>query len=181
MTNLSDQVQPHADGASRGEKAYLFDIPLSQVTSRAIRGFDAYWRARAHGRRLPARPDINPAEIKSLLPDIVLLNVEWEPFRCSIRLRGTRAEKFRPKGIKKYLDEATTFTPGRKEDYMAEMRFVSTGQRPAFARDWMIDKNGRVRDIWAGIWPLSEDGVRTNMLVVIEDFAGLVAEDFDLR
>jgi hypothetical protein len=129
---------------------------------------------------LPARSDIDPAEIKSLLPDIVLLNVEWNPFRCSVRLRGTRAEQFRPKGTSKYLDEGTTFAPGRKEDYIAEMKFVATEQRPAFARDWMIGKNGALRDIWAGIWPLSEDGVRTNMLVVIEDFAGLVAEDFDL-
>jgi hypothetical protein len=178
MQNSTDQAQPRIDAVPPGE--YVFDVPLPQVTSKAIRGFDAYWRAKAQDRRLPARSDIDPAEIKDLLADIVLLNVEWNPFRCSVRLRGTRAERFRPKGIKKYLDEATTFTPGRKEDYMAEMQFVSTEQRPAFARDWMIDKNSRVRAIWAGIWPLSEDGQRTNMLVVIEDFAGLVADDFDL-
>lgn len=182
MENFFDQVYPLTGGAAEGEKVYLFDVPLAEVTSRAIRGFDAYWRAKAHGRRLPARSNIDPAEITSLLPDIVLLNVEWEPFRCRIRLRGTRAERFRPKGMNKdkYLDEATTFAPGRKEDYVAEMQFVSTEQRPAFARDWMIDRHGQIRDIWAGIWPLSEDGLRTNMLVVIEDFAGLVAEDFDL-
>lgn len=180
MANFFDPGQPLVDEALRGEQVYVFDVPLTQVTSRAIRGFDVYWRSKTHGRRLPARSDIDPAEIKSLLPDIVLLNVEWTPFRCSVRLRGTRAERFRPKGMKKYLDEATTFTPGRKEDYMAEMQFVSTEQRPAFARDWMIDRNGQVRAIWAGIWPLSEDGQRTNMLVVIEDFAGLVADDFDL-
>lgn len=180
MANFHDQGKPLVDGTFRGEDAYVFDVPLTQVTSRAIRGFDVYWRSKTHGRRLPARSDIDPAEIKSLLPDIVLLNVEWNPFRCSVRLRGTRAERFRPKGIEKYLDEATTFTPGRKEDYMAEMEFVSTEQRPAFARDWMVDRNSLVRAIWAGVWPLSEDGHRTNMLVVIEDFAGLVAEDFDL-
>lgn len=160
---------------------YLFDIPLAQVTSRAIRGFDAYWRDKARGRRLPARADIDPAEIKPLLPDIVLLNVEWEPFRCSVRLRGTRAEQFRPKGKSKYLDEVDTFTPGRREDYLAEMRFIATEQRPAFARDWMLTRQGQRRDIWAGIWPLSSDGTRVDMLVVIEDFAGLVASDFDLK
>jgi len=182
MANFFDQGHPHVDGAFRGEAAYVFDVPLTQVTSRAIRGFDTYWRSKQHGRRLPARSDVDPAEIKSLLPDIVLLNVEWDPFRCSIRLRGTRAEQFRLKSMKKgkYLDEATTFAPGRKEDYVAEMQFVSAEQRPAFARDWMIDKSGGVRAIWAGVWPLSEDGQRTNMLVVIEDFAGLVADDFDL-
>jgi len=132
------------------EQDYVFDVPLAQVTSSAIRGFDTYWRDKAGGKRLPARADIDPVEIKPLLPDIVLLNVEWEPFRCSVRLRGTRAEQFRPKGISKYLDEATTFTPGRKEDYLAEMKFVCTEQCPAFARDWMITKYGAVRHIWAG-------------------------------
>jgi hypothetical protein len=60
------------------------------------------------------------------------------------------------------------------------MKFVSTEQRPAFARDWMINKHGTLRDIWAGIWPLSADGVRVDMIVVMEDFAGLVLSDFDL-
>ena len=179
MPNSTDQAQPRIDAVPPGE--YVFDVPLPQVTSKAIHGFDAYWRAKARDRRLPARSDIDPAEIKQLLPDIVLLDVEWEPFRCRVRLRGTRAEQFRPKGATKYLDEGTTFAPGRKEDYIAEMKFVATGQRPAFARDWMITRQGGQRDIWAGIWPLSADGQRTDMLVVIEDFAGLLADDFELK
>lgn len=180
MTGPRNQDQSSARGAVGREQDYVFDVPLAQVTSSAIRGFDAHWRDKARGKRLPARADIDPVEIKPLLSDIVLLNVEWEPFRCSVRLRGTRAEQFRPKGNSKYLDEITTFTPGRKEDYLAEMKFVCTEQRPAFARDWMVTKYGAMRDIWAGIWPLSADGARVDMLVVIEDFAGLVLSDFDL-
>lgn len=165
----------------RSELAYHFDIPLPDVSSRAITGFDAYWRRKMKGGFLPARTDIDPAEIKSLLPDIVLLNVEWEPFRCSVRLRGTRAEQFRPKGTTKYLHEGTTFDPGRREDYVTEMKFVATSRRPAFARDWMTTKFGGVRDIFAGLWPLAADGEHVDMLVVIEDFAGLDAADFDLK
>ncbi len=170
-----------AMGAQSGPRAYRFDIPLSAVASPAIRGFDAYWRSKMKHGRLPARADIDPAEIKPLLPDIVLLNVEWEPFRCRVRLRGTRSEQFRPSDKVKYLDKATTFDPGRREDYLAEMKFVATNQRPAFARDWMMTRSGTVRDLFAGIWPLSADGIRVDMLVVIEDFAGLSVEDFDLR
>ncbi|MGH6893825.1 MAG: PAS domain-containing protein [Dongiaceae bacterium] len=165
----------------RGPLAYHFNIPLSEVASRAITGFDAYWHGKMKNGRLPARADIDPAEIKPLLPDIVLLNVEWEPFRCHVRLRGTRAEQFRPKGATKYLDEGTTFDPGRREDYVAEMKFVATNRRPAFARDWMTSRFGSVRDIFAGIWPLASDGEHVDMLVVIEDFAGLDVADFDLR
>lgn len=180
MTNMPGQDAAKGRGGTAAEKQYAFDVPLARVTSDAIHRFDAYWRGKMGGRPLPARADIDPSEIKSLLPDMVLLNVEWEPLRFSVRLRGTRAEQFRPKGTTKYLDEGTTFAPGRKEDYIAEMTFVTTQRRPAFARDWMINRQGSLRDIWAGIWPLSADGRRVNMLVVIEDFAGLIASDFDL-
>jgi hypothetical protein len=165
-----------------GQPTYRFDIPLSEVESAPIRGFDAYWHGKVKNGRLPAREDIDPAEIVPLLPDIVLLNVEWEPFRCRMRLRGTRAEQFRPiQATTKYLDEGTTFDPGRREDYLAEMKFVATGRRPAFAQDWMTTRFGAVRDIFAGIWPLAADGTNVDMLVVIEDFAGLSVEDFDLK
>ncbi|HEV8390368.1 MAG TPA: PAS domain-containing protein [Dongiaceae bacterium] len=167
--------------ASSGQLAYRFDIPLAEVQSAPIKGFDAYWRGKTKDGRLPARDDIDPAEIVPLLPDIVLLNVEWDPFRCRVRLRGTRAEQFRPKDTTKYIDEGTIFDPGRREDYIAEMKFVATGRRPAFAQDWMTTRFGAVRDIFAGIWPLASDGVTVDMLVVIEDFAGLSADDFDLR
>jgi hypothetical protein len=167
--------------APSDQPAYRFDIPLSEVKSAPIRGFDTYWRSKIKDARLPARVDVDPAEIVPLLPDIVLLDVEWEPFRCRVRLRGTRAEQFRPKDGAKYLDEGKIFDPGRREDYIAEMKFVATGRRPAFARDWMTTRFGAVREIFAGIWPLATDGTHVDMLVVIEDFAGLSIDDFDLR
>ena len=167
--------------APNGPLAYRFDIPLAEVGSAPIRGFDSYWRGKMKDGRLPARGDVDPAEIKPLLPDIVLLNVEWEPFRCRVRLRGTRAEQFRPRDTTKYIDEGTTFDPGRREDYLAEMKFVATSRRPAFAQDWMTTRFGAVRDIYAGIWPLATDGTHVDMLVVIEDFAGLSVDDFDLK
>jgi len=167
--------------ASSSQLTYRFDIPLSEVESAPIRGFDAYWHGKVKDGRLPARLDVDPAEIVPLLPDIVLLNVEWDPFRCRVRLRGTRAEQFRPRDTTKYIDNSTIFDPGRREDYLAEMKFVATGRRPAFARDWMTTRFGAVRDIFAGIWPLASDGTHVDMLVVIEDFAGLSVDDFDLR
>jgi hypothetical protein len=159
---------------------YEFDIPLEDVTSSCIARFDAYWRSKMRAGRLPARGDIDPADIKSVLPNIILLNVTYDPFRISVRLRGTRIDEFRPKGKWKYLHEATTFDRGRKEDYLREMAFVATHRRPVYARDWMTTRFGAVCDLCAGIWPLSSDGQRIDMLVVIEDFDRLEPEDFDL-
>ena len=82
--------------ASSGQPTYSFDIPLSEVESAPIKGFDAYWRGKAKDGRLPSREDIDPAEIVPLLPDLVLLNVEWEPFRCRVRLRLAGSGSFTP-------------------------------------------------------------------------------------
>jgi hypothetical protein len=159
---------------------YEFDIPLAAVTSSCIVRFDAYWRSKERGGRLPARRDIDPADFKSILPNIILLNVAYDPFRVSVRLRGTRIDEFRPKGKWKYLHDATTFDRGRREDYLREMEFVARNRRPVYARDWMTSRFGALCDLYAGIWPLSSDGERIDMLVVIEDFDRLEPEDFEL-
>jgi len=159
---------------------YEFDIPLGDVSSSSIARFDAYWRSKMRNGRLPARSDIDPADFKSVLPYVILLNVDYDPFRISVRLRGTRIDEFRPKGKWQYLHEATTFDTGRRDDYLREMEFVVQHRRPVFARDWMTSRFGALCDLYAGIWPLSSNGERIDMLVVVEDFDSLVPEDFDL-
>ncbi|MEZ5832313.1 MAG: PAS domain-containing protein [Dongiaceae bacterium] len=179
---MNTATPPGSDSdAASDQLTYRFDIPLSEVESAPIKRFDAYWRGKIKDGRLPGRDDIDPAEMVPLLPDIVLLDVEWDPFRCRVRLRGTRAEQFRPKDTtSKYLDEGKIFDPGRREDYVAEMKFVASSHRPAFAQDWMTTRFGAKRGIFAGIWPLASDGEKVDMLVVIEDFAGLSLDEFDL-
>jgi hypothetical protein len=179
--NVVEFKSPSGGLVALPKREYEFDIPLSEVNSSCIDTFDAYWRSKRRADRLPARSDIDPADIKSVLPNIILLNVGYDPFRISVRLRGTRIDEFRPKGQWKYLHEATTFDAGRKEDYQREMEFVVTHRRPVYARDWMTTRFGAVCDLFAGIWPLSSDGQRIDMLAVIEDFDRLEPEDFDLR
>ncbi|WP_119302104.1 PAS domain-containing protein [Dongia deserti] len=159
---------------------YEFDIPLEDVASSCVTEFDTYWRSKARRGQIPARSDIDPADFKSILPNVILLNVLDDPFRISVRLRGTRIDEFRPKGKWTYLHEATTFDRGRREDYLREMEFVVRNRRPVYARDWMTSRFGALCDLYAGIWPLSSDGERVDMLVVIEDFDRLEPEDFEL-
>jgi hypothetical protein len=44
----------------------------------------------------------------------------------------------------------------------------------------MTSRFGALCDLYAGLWPLSSDGQRVDMLVVVEDFDSLEPEDFDL-
>src|SRR5262249_15936923 len=146
-------------------------------SSGCINRFHRYWLSKRQGERLPARSDIEPAEIVPILPNMILLNVHYDPLRISVRLRGTRIDEFRPKGQWTDLHEANTFDRGRRDDYQREMQFVASHRRPAFARDWLTTRFEAVCDLYAGIWPLSSDGQRVDMLVVIEDFDSLQPED----
>lgn len=163
------------DKPSSAPRAYAFDISLGEVDSVTIAEFDRYWRSKRRGDRLPSRADIDPAEIKRLLPSIVLLDVEREPFRVRIRLVGTRTAEFRGDNTGKYLDQLTSMSATRRADYIAEMRYVATQARPAFARDWITTNYGVTYRIFAGIWPLAADGRQVDKLVVIEDFGSLNA------
>lgn len=49
----------------------------------------AYWADKRGDRLFPARRDIDPSEIKSLLPYVMLVDVLREPLDFRIRLAGT--------------------------------------------------------------------------------------------
>lgn len=50
----------------------------------------AYWRSKLRDGRLPARAQLDPAEMKTLLPFVYLIGVEEEPRRFRYRLIGTQ-------------------------------------------------------------------------------------------
>lgn len=62
-------------------------MDLSAITDRRLVRALEYWRAKANGRVMPDRVDLNPAEVPDLLPWIVLWDVTPDGYR--IRLAGT--------------------------------------------------------------------------------------------
>lgn len=48
-----------------------------------------YWASKLHDGRLPGRRDIDPLDIPSLLPHVILLDVERDPWNFRFRLIGT--------------------------------------------------------------------------------------------
>lgn len=153
--------------------SYSFDIPLAAVKSAPIAEFDRYWNAKRREGRLPGRADIDPSELRTLLPNMVLLDIEPAPFRVRIRLVGTKIVQFRGDNTGKYLDELTSMERARRSDYIAEMRTVAARKSPAFACDAVTTRFGAIQEIYAGIWPLASDGSHVDKLVVIEDYGQL--------
>lgn len=65
-----------------------------------------YWDGKRSGRPMPSRQDIKPTEIVRLLPNVLLVDIEKEPFRLRYRLIGTKInETMGRDSTGKYYDE----------------------------------------------------------------------------
>jgi hypothetical protein len=64
-------------------------IGAPAAAARAHEELFAYWAARRQGARLPGRRDLDPAEIKRLLPTLSLIDVLRPALDFRVRLAGT--------------------------------------------------------------------------------------------
>jgi hypothetical protein len=65
-------------------------VEISHIVSPALRALVEYWRAKRGERRMPARRDIDPIDIPTLLPHLALIDVLPGAPRFRFRLVGTR-------------------------------------------------------------------------------------------
>ncbi|MEE8189036.1 MAG: PAS domain-containing protein [Kiloniellales bacterium] len=75
-------------------------VDRGKIHSETLRELYDYWRAKHRGARLPARADIDPIEIPSLLADIALLKVLDEGEDFVFDLAGTRIEQVHGRSLK---------------------------------------------------------------------------------
>ena len=59
------------------------------VRDRVIELAEAYWASRSGEGRLPARRDIDPLDIPHLMPQVILLDIQRDPWDFRFRLIGT--------------------------------------------------------------------------------------------
>jgi len=122
----------------------------------------AYWQQRRGSRTMPARADIEPADLKTLLPNIFMVDVEYAPFRLRYRLIGSALVDVLGHDIKgKYLDEMPllfrTFAAGAYEEVLKvqgpcykEVKGIAAYFRVAYKRLLL---------------PLSTDGQTINIIL----------------
>jgi hypothetical protein len=79
---------------------------IEQAKMPSTRALFAYWQAKLRDNLPPRRTDIDPAAIKSILPFILLGDIEPDPFRVRFRLVGTAVVDFSRHDFSgRYLDE----------------------------------------------------------------------------
>jgi hypothetical protein len=90
-----------------------------------------YWRAKCSETQFPVRADIQPSELKTLLPSLSLFDVLGPgPLQLRVRLAGTRLRDYF--GIETTGRHLSDFELGDQRGYWeAAYREVTEGARPA--------------------------------------------------
>jgi hypothetical protein len=124
-----------------------------------------YWLGKRGERPMPARADIEPAEIKKLLPMMVLVDVTTDVRRFVYRLVGTREVTERG-GDPTGKSVAEAYFGGSLEETLSCYEYVVRNRAPFCYRDPYAAPDGQIQNDDIVYLPLSDDGASVNMILV---------------
>jgi len=130
-----------------------------------VQAIVAYWRGKAGTRRMPARGDIDPSELKPYLPRISLIDVVSDDRRFVYRLVGTEEVAVRgydPTG-KSVADGY--FGPNRELAFEHYQYPVDHRGPYCYRGDFEVS-DGSIENEDVVFLPLSEDDDRVNMILL---------------
>jgi hypothetical protein len=139
--------------------------------------FHRHWLQICGSGRMPTRADIDPANFKRILPNVIMVELERDPFRVRYRLCGTRIAEFCGNLTGRYLDEIATDNVWSAAAYLQQYQICATEGRPVFSFDWLIGQFGARHPLQTGIWPLSSDGRTVDQCIAVEDYLKLRPAD----
>jgi len=129
-----------------------------------LRRLLAYWHAKKGDRPAPTRAEIDPAEIKALLPHVGLVDVERTPLRFRFRLAGTEIAKgYGEELTGRYLDEIDLNF--HQHEILAEYVHTAESGEPSCSVKDYNRKDGHHIRYERLVLPLSSDGKTIDMLL----------------
>jgi hypothetical protein len=148
------------------------------VRSDMVRSMLQWWLAKSGGD-IPDRDDLDPADLKPLLPNILISDVEHDPFRIRYRLVGTRAREATGFNIVgRYLDELLPTDPD--EPWMDDYRLAYRTRRPVLGVSSVTTTSGEIFTYEYGLFPLRKGGSAIEQFVAVEDYGDLSSTLLDL-
>lgn len=132
----------------------------------SLRQLYAYWDARRGERVMPARSDLDPVDLKQLLPMLILIDVVADARRYVYRLVGTREVEMRgrdPTG-KSILD---AYYAESAEDTTLYLDRVVQTREPVLYRGTYQPLTTRTQRDDVLFLPLSKDGDAVNMIMLL--------------
>jgi hypothetical protein len=138
-------------------------MPLRAPLSRHLDLY-RYWLSKCGSGKMPARSDINPADIPALLPYLCIVHKVDSQFRY--RLVGTAAvEQFGRDLTGSLAISQVGSIPETIAAAQALAERVFANPQPIFTTGQFQTKLGALHHVSALVLPLSEDGTNVNMVI----------------
>lgn len=141
------------------------DVPVDYIGSPRhplLQELYAYWLVKRGAQRMPARADINPSDIKSVLSDLIIWNAQ-PPY--SIRLVGDNIVQFVGGNITG-LPATHDMASDAARVLISVIESVIATRAPRFRAGkvfWLPEKS--YRDFESCFLPLSADGTNVDMIL----------------
>lgn len=144
---------------------------IGRTTAPMVRQLHDYWQSKRRGRDIPDRTDIDPAEIKPLLPNILIADASDPPFRVRYRLIGSRIAAASGMDLTgRYLDELIA---ADEEGHWLEFYEEAWRRRiPVYGEVTVPTLHGDEFRYEFGIFPLSRGSDDVGQFIAIEDYGG---------
>ena len=128
-----------------------------------------YWDRIRAGRAMPSRADLDPADIRTILPCVFLLDVAQDPLDFRYRLIGTKMATHLNRDLTgSWMSDLPHQRPPSRI-WSACARVVET-RVPLSSDTPYVGKHHAYKKTEDLILPLSADGETVNMLFVTADF-----------
>jgi hypothetical protein len=162
------QMDPRPlDSATTAAQEMASSFEVSVVHSERIRKLNAYWLTKAKGG-VPSRSEIDPVDVRELLPNLMMIDMVGDPVRFRYRLVGTRVVQYTGFDFTgRCLDEMVF--QGR--DFIEQCyRRMLAEKRPVFGHYAWLVRSRHFGQCEFGLFPLSDGGATVNRGISIEDY-----------
>ncbi len=134
----------------------------------------AYWQSIRRGRKLPAKPDIDPAEIPKLLPGTILVDVLRQPLDFRYRLVGSEVDKIAHRNFRGIrFSEILHMRRGSR--LWAQFEEVVETRSPLWSEVSYVGADPFIRRLRHCLMPLGADGETVDMIFVVVDIERIAA------
>jgi hypothetical protein len=143
--------------------------PLLALRSPVNRMSYQYWKEKRGARAMPARGDVDPAEIVKILPHVFLLDVRHEPLDFRYRLVGTKMDEHM---LGRYTGLWMSQIPHQRAPsrIWSNCRRVALEGRPLCGDTPYIGKGKEFLTTEDLLMPLGDDGRTVDMLFITVAF-----------
>ena len=129
----------------------------------------AYWDQKRGQRLMPSRADIDPADLKRILPNIILARFDRDSKRVRYTLVGTRCVAQAAMDYTNYYLDELDFGCDFDTDWREVYRVLARERRPIFGIVKTALKDNRSCELAEVLLPLSDDGETVTHCIAIED------------